>query len=114
VITPDSRLRLLRESLARKGFVRLIEAHSGISALVGESASFNTQHGTVEYDGFWESSLTDSASKGLPDVEIVGLDSRINTINEILEVTRKPIIVDGDTGRSPLEFEYLVRRLEVM
>ena len=112
MITPEKRLRLLREKLDQKGFVRLIEAHSGISALVGESASSQSDRGVVEYDGFWESSLTDSASKGLPDVEIVSIDSRINTISEIMEVTYKPIVVDGDTGRSPLEFEYMVRRLE--
>ena len=112
MITPEKRLRLLKERLDEKGFVRIIEAHSGISALVGEKASLHSHGEMVEYDGFWESSLTDSASKGLPDVEIVSLDSRIATINEILEVSSKPVIVDGDTGRSRVEFEYMVRRLE--
>lgn len=112
MITAEKRLKLLREKLDQKGLVRIIEAHSGISALVGESARFQSESGVVEYDGFWESSLTDSASKGLPDVEIIGLDSRIQTIDQIMEVTRKPIIVDGDTGRSAVEFEYTVKRLE--
>jgi phosphoenolpyruvate phosphomutase len=65
-----------------------------------------------EYDGLWESSLTDSATKGMPDASIVGYDSRTHTIDEILNVTTKPIIVDGDTGGEPVQFEYLVRHLE--
>ena len=92
--------------------LRIMEAHSGLSAIVGEAARFQSDDGIVEFDGLWESSLTDSATKGLPDVEIISLDSRISTINEIMEVTQKPLIVDGDTGRTPLEFEFLVRRLE--
>ena len=91
-----------------------MEAHNGISALVAESAWAMTDSGVVEYDGLWESSLTDSASKGFPDVEVIGMESRIHTIDEILEVTEKLLIVDGDTGRSPVEFEFLVRRLERM
>ena len=114
MITPGDRLKLLREKVRQNGFVRIIEAHSGISALVGEATRVQTGTGIVEYDGIWESSLTDSASKGFPDVELIGLESRIHTINEILEVTQKPLIVDGDTGRSPIEFEFLVRRLERM
>ena len=105
MITPGDRLKLLREKIQQYGFVRIIEAHNGISALVGEAASVQTGSGVVEYDGLWESSLTDSASKGFPDVEVVDVDSRVHTINEILEVTQKPLIVDGDTGRSPSERE---------
>jgi phosphoenolpyruvate phosphomutase len=66
----------------------------------------------IEYDGFWESSLTDSASKGIPDAEIIGAESRAHTIDEILNVTSKPIVVDGDTGGAPEQFEYFVKRLE--
>ena len=110
MIKPGDRLKLLREKIQQKGFVRIIEAHNGISALVGEPASAHNGSSVVEYDGLWESSLTDSASKGFPDVEVISLDSRIHTINEILEVTQNPLIVDGDTGRSPIEFEFLVRR----
>jgi phosphoenolpyruvate mutase len=114
MITPANRLKLLREKVSQKGFVRIMEAHSGISALIAESAQAETDDGVVEFDALWESSLTDSASKGLPDVEVVTVDSRIHTIDEILEVSQKPLIVDGDTGRSPVEFESLVRRLERM
>ena len=96
--TPDKRLRQLRRTIERQGFVRLIEAHNGLSALVGETACIESADKSIAYDGFWESSLTDSASKGLPDAEIVANSSRLHTINEILNVTSKPIIVDGDTG----------------
>jgi phosphoenolpyruvate mutase len=111
-ITPDERRRKLRELIERKGFVRMIEAHNGLSALAGETARIERDSQIVEYDGFWESSLTDSAAKGLPDAEVVGNPSRLHTIDEILNVTSKPIIVDGDTGGSPTQFEYFVRSLE--
>jgi phosphoenolpyruvate mutase len=110
--TPEKRRRLLRELIDRNGFVRLIEAHSGLSALVGESVAIERDSGVVHFDGFWESSLTDSAAKGLPDAEIVGQPSRLHTIDEIINVTSKPIVVDGDTGGSPSQFEYFVRSLE--
>jgi phosphoenolpyruvate phosphomutase len=114
MITPGNRLKLLKENIQQKGFVRIMEAHNGLSALVAESARAMTDSGVIEYDGLWESSLTDSASKGFPDVEVIGMESRLHTIDEILEVTEKLLIVDGDTGRSPVEFEFLVRRLERM
>ena len=66
----------------------------------------------IEFDGFWGSSLTDSAAKGLLDVEHAGWESRLNTITEIFGGTSKPIIVDGDTLQSGVEFDYLVRDLE--
>jgi len=111
-IRPLERLQTLRECLDRKGFARILEAHSGISAIIAESARIQKDGEVIEYDGIWESSLTDSATKGLPDASIVGYDSRIHTIDEILNVTTKPVIVDGDTGVEPVLFEYLVKRLE--
>ena len=111
-IRPLERLQTLRECLDRKGFARILEAHSGLSAIIAESARIQKDGEVIEYDGIWESSLTDSATKGLPDASIVGFDSRIHTIDEILNVTTKPIIVDGDTGGEPALFEYLVKRLE--
>jgi phosphoenolpyruvate mutase len=109
---PWERLRALKAEVERKGYVRIIEAHSGLSGLVGETAQAQRWGQTFEFDGLWESSLTDSASKGLPDASIVGFDSRLRTIDEILNVTVKPIIVDGDTGGDPASFGYLVRNLE--
>lgn len=111
-VSPEQRLRALREAIDRKGFVRILEAHSGLSGIVAENARVQKNGQVIEYDGLWESSLTDSATKGLPDASIVGNDSRTHTIDEILNVTTKPIIVDGDTGGEPHQFEYLVKHLE--
>lgn len=111
-ISPDKRRSLLKDKINQKGFVRIIEVHNGISALVAEKANVKQNGEKIEFDGFWESSLTDTASKGMPDAEIVGYDSRLHSINEILNVSTKPIIVDGDTGGSPAQFEYFVKQLE--
>lgn len=111
-VTPSERVSALRECIDRKGIARILEAHNGLSGIIAENARVQKNGRTLEYDGIWESSLTDSASKGLPDASIVGSDSRCHTINEIISVTSKPIIVDGDTGGEPAQFEYLVRNLE--
>ena len=111
-ITPGARLRALNECINRKGFARILESHSGLSGIVAERARVEKNGQVIEYDGLWESSLTDSATKGLPDASIVGYDSRVHTIDEVLNVTTKPIIVDGDTGGEPAQFEYLVKHLE--
>ena len=95
-----------------QGLCRILEAHNGLSGIIAENVRVQKNGQTLEYDGLWESSLTDSASKKLPDASIVGYDSRIHTIDEILNVTSKPIIVDGDTGGEPAQFECLVQNLE--
>ena len=102
-ILPWERLGSLKNTLNKTGFIRAIEAHSGLSGLIVESSGF---------DAIWESSLTDSASKGLPDASIVGNEGRLHTINEILNVTTKPMLVDGDTGGDSDNFRFLVKRLE--
>ena len=111
-ITPGERLRALKDCIDRKGFARILECHSGLSGIIAERAKIQKGGQIIEYDGLWESSLTDSATKGLPDASIVGFDSRTHTVDEILNVTTKPIIVDGDTGSEPAQFEYLVKHLE--
>ena len=111
-ITPGNRLQALKECIARQGFARIMETHSGLSGIIAENVRVEKAGRIIEYDGLWESSLTDSASKGLPDASIVGFDSRIRTVDQILNVTTKPILVDGDTGGEPAQFEYLVKHLE--
>jgi len=111
-VTPGERLRALKDCIASKGFARILEAHSGLGGIIAENARVEVDGAVLEYDGLWESSLTDSATKGLPDASIVGYDSRLHTIDEILNVTSKPLIIDGDTGGEPAQFEYLVRHLE--
>lgn len=112
-IDNQTRISLLKKKIKEQGFVRIMEAHNGLSALIASDAKAELVNGTaVEFDGFWESSLTDSASRGLPDIEIVGIDSRLDIIRQILEVTKKPMIVDGDTGGDFNQFEYSVKKLE--
>lgn len=113
-VAPWQRLSALKKCIEDRGFARILECHSGLSGIIAESARVEVGGLLAEFDGLWESSLTDSATKGLPDASIVGCDSRAHTIDEILNVTSKPIIVDGDTGGEPAQFEYLVQQLERM
>jgi phosphoenolpyruvate phosphomutase / 2-hydroxyethylphosphonate cytidylyltransferase len=110
--TPDIRRARLKRLIHTKGIVRILEAHSGLSGLIAEKTRVTENHIDREFDGIWISSLTDSTSKGKPDIELVDLTSRLNTINEVLEVTTKPIILDGDTGGQTEHFVYVVRTLE--
>ncbi len=102
----------MRRTIEKNGVARIMEAHSGLSAIIADTARVNVDGEEKEFDGLWESSLTDSATKGLPDASIVGTESRIHTIDEILHVTSKPMIVDGDTGGEVSQFENLVAHLE--
>ena len=110
--TPDIRRRQLRRLIAAKPITRALEAHNGITGLIVEKASVHKDNAVREFDAMWISSLTDSTAKGKPDIELVDSTSRMDTINQILEVTTKPIIVDGDTGGLTDHFVYLVRTLE--
>ncbi|MCF2909718.1 phosphoenolpyruvate mutase [Pseudoalteromonas sp. DL2-H2.2] len=107
--TPDVRRGRLRRLIETKSPVRILESHNALSALIAENVKSNLG---VEFDGFWSSSLTDSTSKGKPDIETVDLTSRITTINEIFEVTTKPLIYDADTGGIAEHFAFTVRTLE--
>jgi len=110
--TPDLRLKSLRRLIAAKKIVRICEIHTGLTGLIVENIHVDTPLGRREFDGMWGSSLTDSTSKGKPDIEAVDITSRMNTLNDVLEVTTKPIIFDGDTGGIPEHFVFTVRTLE--
>ncbi len=107
--TPDIRRNRLRRLIDSKPVVRILEAHNAISGLIIETLKSDSD---VEFDGMWSSSLTDSTSKGKPDIEAVDVSTRINTINEIFEVTTKPMIYDADTGGIAEHFAFTVRSLE--
>lgn len=111
-ITTEIRQRSLRRFLKIKPIVRIMEVHNGLSGLIVEKTCVETASGIVEFDGIWESSLTDSASKGKPDNASIDMSSRIETIEQILEVTTKPIIVDADNGGEIEHFKFTVRTLE--
>ena len=111
---PDLRRGRLRKLIAMKGLVTAIEAHSGITGLIAEKTTVLQDGKTYQFDAMWVSSLCDSTAKGKPDIELVDMTSRFRTIDDIMEVTTKPIIFDGDTGGLTEHFIYTVRSLERM
>lgn len=111
-VTPDVRRRRLKRLIDSKSVVRTIEAHNGLTGLIAENTKVRQDGVTKEFDALWISSLTDSTAKGRPDIELVDLTSRTRTIENIMEVTTKPIIVDCDTGGRPEHFIFTVRTLE--
>lgn len=110
--TPEMRMKLLKRLLMAKPILRALEAHSGLSGLIVEKTRVVIDDRPREFDAIWLSSLTDSTIRGKPDIEIVDLTSRVNTLTDILEITTKPIIYDGDTGGNAEQFSLMVRRLE--
>lgn len=111
--TPDLRLKSLRRLINAKDIVRILESHNGLTGLIIENLKVTTDSGKIrEFDGMWSSSLTDSTSRGKPDIEQVDLTTRLHSLNDILECTTKPIIYDGDTGGKIEHFNFTVRTLE--
>ncbi len=111
---PDLRRGRLKKLLDMKGLVTAIEAHSGITGIIAEKTTVLQDGKTYQFDAMWISSLCDSTAKGKPDIELVDMTSRFRTIDDIMEVTTKPIIFDGDTGGLTEHFIYTVRSLERM
>lgn len=112
-ITTTARQSRLRRLINAQPVVKILEVHNALSGLIAENATEKTSEGeTVTFDGMWSSSLTDSTSKGKPDIEAVDTTARLTTVNEIFEVTTKPMIFDADTGGKPEHFEFTVRSLE--
>ena len=109
---PDVRRGRLKKMLAMKKTLSIIEAHSGITGLIAEKTTVLQNGRTYQFDGMWVSSLCDSTAKGKPDIELVDMSSRLRTIDDIMEVTTKPIILDGDTGGMTEHFVYTVKTLE--
>lgn len=109
---PEYRRGRLRKLLNIVPIVKTIEAHSGLTGLIAEKTIVESEDGLDQFDAMWVSSLCDSIEKGKPDIELVDITSRLRTINDIMEVTTKPIIFDGDTGGLIEHFVYTVRSLE--
>lgn len=110
--TPDIRRARLKKVLTMKGLVTAMEAHSGLTGLIVENTVVEEEGGARQFDAMWISSLCDSTAKGKPDIELVDMTSRFRTLDDICEVTTKPIIFDGDTGGLTEHFVYTVRSLE--
>lgn len=112
---PEYRRKRLRQLIEMRSIVKTMEAHSGLTGLIVEKTVVDGGDGKLDqFDGMWVSSLCDSTDKGKPDIELVDMTSRLRTINDIMEVTTKPIILDGDTGGLTEHFVYNVRTLERM
>ena len=110
--TPQARLKSLRRLITAKPIVRIMESHCGLTGLIIEHTKVEVGDEIREFDGMWASSLTDSTSKGKPDIEAVDLTTRLHDLNDSLEVTTKPVIYDGDTGGKTEHFVFTVRTLE--
>lgn len=110
--TPEIRMKRLRRLLEVKPIVRLIEAHNGLTGLIVENLQIQINGRPKEFDGMWLSSLTESTAKGKPDIEAVDVTARVQTLNDVIEVTTKPIIYDGDTGGKTEHFVFTVKTLE--
>ena len=111
-VTPNERLESLSKKIKLKSVIRALEAHSGLTGLIVEKTKVNVNNESREFDAIWLSSLTVSTSMGKPDTEVVDFSTRFQTIEQIMEVTTKPIIVDGDTGGTIEHFQFRVRTLE--
>lgn len=110
--TPDIRRATLKRLLDAKKIVRIIEAHSPLSALIAEHAREEKNGAIVQFDGFWSSSLTDSTEMGKPDIEALEISQRLHNINHIFDVTTKPLIMDADTGGKVEHFVLNIRSME--
>ena len=110
--TPEARMKSLRRMITAKPIVSIMESHCGLTGLIIENTCVQIGDESREFDGMWSSSLTDSTSKGKPDIEAVDLTTRLHDLNDSLEVTTKPVIFDGDTGGKVEHFAFTVRTLE--
>lgn len=111
---PEYRRKRLRQLISMTPIVKAMEAHSGLTGLIVEKTVVEHDGRLDQFDAMWISSLCDSTAKGKPDIELVDMTSRFRTIDDITEVTTKPIIFDGDTGGLTEHFVYTVRSLEKM
>ncbi len=111
---PEFRRKRLRQALKLRPIVKALEVHSGLTGLIAEKTVVEHNGNLDQFDAMWISSLCDSTAKGKPDIELVDMTSRFRTIDDVTEVTTKPIIFDGDTGGLTEHFVYTVRTLEKM
>jgi phosphoenolpyruvate phosphomutase len=110
---PSNRQAILKRLLETKKICRFLEAHSPLSAIIAEQVFYKDKHGKkIEFDGFWSSSLTDSTIKGKPDIEVLDINQRLTNINDIFDVTTKPLIIDIDTGGKLEHLEINLKTIE--
>lgn len=111
---PEYRRKRLKQLIEIRPIVKAMEVHDGLTGLIVEKTVVESNEELDQFDAMWISSLCDSTAKGKPDIELVDMTSRFRTIDDVTEVTTKPIIFDGDTGGLTEHFVYTVRTLEKM
>jgi len=109
---PQNRVSRLKRLLASKDIVRILESHNSLTGLIIENLKITKKNINMEFDGMWSSSLTDSATKGKPDNSSVDFSSRISSLNDMMDVTTKPLVFDADNGGQVEHLSFLVRSLE--
>ncbi|MBP3242790.1 MAG: phosphoenolpyruvate mutase [Ruminococcus sp.] len=114
LMMPEFRRKRLKQAISLRGLIKALEVHSGLTGLIAEKTYVENDGEFDQFDAMWISSLCDSTAKGKPDIELVDMTSRFRTIEDVMEVTTKPIIFDGDSGGLAEHFVYTVRSLERM
>ena len=110
--SPQNRVSRLKRLIVSKNIVRILESHNSLTGLLIENLKIHKNKKNVEFDGMWSSSLTDSATKGLPDNSSLSFSSRISSLNDIMDVTTKPVVFDADNGGLIEHLPFLIRSLE--
>ncbi len=110
--SPQNRISRLKRLISTKKIVRILESHNSLTGLIIENLKVSKKNKEIEFDGMWSSSLTDSATKGLPDNSSLSFSARISSINDLMDVTTKPLVFDADNGGQIEHLPYLVRSLE--
>ena len=110
--SPQNRVSRLKRLISSKKIVRILESHNSLTGLIIESLKLKKGNKFLEFDGMWSSSLTDSATKGKPDNSSLDFSSRISSLNDMMDVTTKPLVFDADNGGLIEHLPYLVRSLE--
>ena len=111
-ISPQNRVSRLKRLISSKNIVRILESHNSLTGLIIENLKIEKKNKNLEFDGMWSSSLTDSATKGLPDNSSLSFSARISSLNDMMDVTTKPVVFDADTGGLIELLPYLIRSLE--
>ena len=111
-LSPQNRVSRLKRLLASKKIIRILESHNSLTGLIIENLKVNKKNKVIEFDGMWSSSLTDSATKGKPDNSSLDFSSRISSLNDMMDVTTKPLVFDADNGGQIEHLPYLIRSLE--
>ena len=112
ISSPENRVSRLKRLMASKDIVRILESHNALTGLIIDKIKIIKNKKTLEFDGMWSSSLTDSATKGLPDNSSLSFSARISSLNDLMDATTKPLVFDADNGGQIEHLPFLVRSLE--